>query len=143
MKNIITEYFELFNFRREGFLGIILGLGITLIVAFLLTVVIFITITIIDKAFVSEYDAKGVIVEKSFIPEHIEKQQQYNPAFEIIEDVDVEIPDEWVVIIAVDTSFGRYSVEQKYFDKVNIRDTINVKYSIGRISNEFTITEIK
>lgn len=136
MKEFLYEI--LFETFTEDFLGVIVGLMAWALLLF----IGFLILWGVDGLFLPNQYGKGVITNKEFIPEHTTTTWIYDANLKMSMPHTTHHDDDWVLHIQINGLVDDFSVSESYYDKVNVGDTINVKYSDGRIWSTIYIKEI-
>ncbi len=126
----------------EGPLGIVCGLLAWILLLFLLTLIVFGVLYLLDYSFRPVIEGLGMVISKTFIPEHNETTWVYNLTLKCSTPQTTHYPDEWKLQIKVYDSEGDISVSENIYKRVKNGDSLKVKYSYGRIFGTLYIKEV-
>ncbi|MDD5213688.1 MAG: hypothetical protein PHG82_04660 [Candidatus Gracilibacteria bacterium] len=102
---------------------------------------LFLLFLIANSAFLPRAVAVGIVLEKEFIPEH-ENANLFSMMLNGINPIISYHEDEWILVIAFESAIENFSVDKKFYDSLDTKDQIGIKYTISRFTKEINLVAI-
>jgi hypothetical protein len=115
-----------------------IGWTIFLLLWICLAMIIFIILLAIDRLSVETTIKKGVVMSKSYSPEHT--TYIYNAAAKCLTPVFHN--EAWEFGIKVGNDFDTVSVNKSFYNKTLVGDVVNVSCGMGKIFKSFYVTNV-
>ena len=125
---------------RDGFIGFIIALVMTAVVGFILLLVGWGIIWLVDNVGMERVQGEGTIVSSKFVPAHT--TTTYITVNNITTPSITHHPDAWYVTIQVGELTDSVSVTQNYYNQAQEGQPVSVMYVSGRVTGGLYIKEI-
>jgi hypothetical protein len=141
--NFYDEFFEpLLRPISNDWLGWSMLILIWIVVLFVVGIIIYGIVMLIDFAFLPVSEEYGEVVSTVFTPGHTETTLTYDASLKMSVPKVVYHPDRWEVNIQVGDKTGSMGLSQEDFLKLHSGQKVWVAYSIGRLLKRLYIKQI-
>jgi hypothetical protein len=121
----------------EGIKGILLGIFIWLLSITFVFIIVGSVLYLIDCAIGTKKQGVGIIVDRNFDPAHTTHHHSGKHHHT------THYPDRWYVSIKVEDLSDQIQVNELYYNESWVGDSVNIKYTKGKIFDAIYIDEIK
>ena len=117
----------------DGLIGVIMALLMWGCLLSIIGLILWGSLELANSSFLPVQEGSGEIIKKKFIPEHTSMVMLYNAATKTSMPSYTHYPDEYQLKIKVGELTDKISVKRKTYDRLEVGQTLQVKYSIGRL----------